>query len=105
MPYFLSLSPAGAGAAAAQPAEAHMASGQWPVPGVPEAADEGHAEDRERALLRAAPSGGGDQEEGPGTHTNDKLPFFFTEVLELGDMDLKSYCDECNYFARLQIQR
>eukprot|EP00063_Salmo_salar_P077796 XP_014052631.1 PREDICTED: rab GTPase-binding effector protein 1-like isoform X5 [Salmo salar] len=46
-----SVSPLGAGAAAAQPAEAHLAAGQRPVPGVPEAADEGHAEDRERALF------------------------------------------------------
>jgi len=57
---------AGAGATAAQPAEAHVAAGQRPVPGVPAAADEGHAAHRERSLLRAAPPGGGDEEEGPG---------------------------------------
>lgn len=58
---------AGVGAAAAQPAETDVAAGQRPVPGVPAPPDEGHAEDRERAFLRTAPPGGGNEEEGPGT--------------------------------------
>lgn len=60
------MSQAGVGAAAAQPAEAHVAESQRPVPGVPAPPHEGHAEDRERAVLRAAAPGGGDQEERPG---------------------------------------
>lgn len=62
-----SVSQTGVGAAAAQPAEADVAAGQRPVPGVPAPPDEGHAENRERAVLRTAPPGGGDEEEGPGT--------------------------------------
>lgn len=67
----LSLPQAGVGAAAAQPAEAHVAESQRPVPGVPAPPHEGHAEDRERAVVGAAPPGGGDEEEGPGTRTLD----------------------------------
>lgn len=63
----LSVSQTGVGAAAAQPAEAHVAEGQRPVPGVPAPPHEGHAEDRERAVVGTAPPGGGDEEEGPGT--------------------------------------
>ena len=62
------MSPVGAGAPAAQPAEAHLAAGQRPVPGVAEASHEGHAAHRERPLLGAAAPGGGDEEEGPGTN-------------------------------------
>lgn len=65
--YDLSLSQAGVGAAAAQPAEAHMAASQRPIPGVSPPPYEGHAEDRERAVIRTAPPGGGDEEERPGT--------------------------------------
>lgn len=65
----LSLPQAGVGAAAAQPAEAHVAESQRPVPGVPAPPHEGHAEDRERAVVGTAPPGGGDEEEGPGTRT------------------------------------
>lgn len=45
-----------------------MAASKRPVPGVPASSHEGHAEDRERALLRTAAPGGGDEEERPGTH-------------------------------------
>lgn len=64
--FLLSLSQAGAGATAAQSAEAHVAESQRPVPWVPTAPHEGHAEDRERAVIRTAPPGGGDKEERPG---------------------------------------
>lgn len=68
----LSVSQAGVGAAAAQPAEAHVAAGQRPVPRVAAPPHEGHAADRERVVIRAAPSGGGDEEEGPGAQTRSR---------------------------------
>lgn len=46
-----------------------MAESQRPVPRVPAPPHEGHAEDRERAVLRTAPPGRGDEEERPGIHT------------------------------------
>lgn len=44
-----------------------MAARQRPVPGVAAAADERYAAHRERAELRTAAAGRGDEEEGPGT--------------------------------------
>lgn len=69
-----SLPQVGAGAAAAQPAEADVAASQRPVPGVPAPPHEGHAEDRECAVLRTAPPGGGDEEKRPGDSNSTCLP-------------------------------
>lgn len=66
----LSLPQAGVGEAAAQPAEAHVAASQRPIPGVSASPHEGHAADRERAVIGTAPPGGGDEEERPGTFSN-----------------------------------
>lgn len=66
------MSQAGVGAAAAQPAEAHVAAGQRPVPRVAAPPHEGHAADRERVVVGAAPPGGGDEEEGPGAQTRSR---------------------------------
>lgn len=63
------MSQAGVGEATAQPAEAHMAASQRSVPGVAAPPHEGHAEDRECAVVRAASPGGRDEEEGPGTQS------------------------------------
>lgn len=70
----LSLSQTGAGAAAAQSAETHVAESQRPVPGVSASPNEGHAEDRECAVVRTAPPGGGDEEERPGTSSPITAP-------------------------------
>lgn len=64
--FFLSVSQTGVRAAAAQPAEAHVAAGKWPVPRIPATPHEGHAKDRECAVVRAAAPGGGDKKERSG---------------------------------------
>lgn len=69
--WHLSVSQTGVGAAAAQSVEAHMAASERPVPRVPETAHERHAEDRECVIIRTASPGGGDEEERPGTHTQE----------------------------------
>lgn len=67
--------------AAAQPAETHVAESQRPVPGVPAAADEGHAEDGNRAHLGAAPAGGRAEKKGSGYLLLSSFSFYFFVVL------------------------
>lgn len=98
----LSLSQAGVGAAAAQPAETHVAESQRPVPGVPAPPHEGHAEDRERAVIRAAPPGGGDEEERPGTrHTHrPRQCLIYFSLLCLSDQ--RSALERLSHFMETQ---
>lgn len=84
------MSQTGAGAAAAQPAEAYMAASERPVPGVPETAHERHAEDRECVIIRTASPGGGDEEERPGTHT---LTHTHERIASLFKSEVNSLCD------------
>lgn len=84
------MSQAGVGEATAQPAEAHMAASQRSVPRVAAPPHEGHAEDRKCAVVRAAPPGGRDEEEGPGAQSPRQSQHVLLSIAYIAQISIKS---------------